>query len=89
LLVLPIVPGEDDHRAEALKPDLSEAGFRQLAEFRHRIRQFLHFSEQTARSRVAVLGWRSDEEKHQTVLSIGGEKRDPVLHPLTDRAFIV
>lgn len=46
-----MVPREDDHRAETLEPDVSEAGFRRLAEFRHRIRQFLHFSEEAVRSK--------------------------------------
>jgi hypothetical protein len=41
-----MVPREDDHRAETLEPDVSEAGFHRLAEFRHHVRQFLHFSEE-------------------------------------------
>jgi len=45
-----MVSGEDDHRAAALAPDVSEAGFRRLAAFRYHIRQFLHFSEEAARS---------------------------------------
>ncbi|QNI32064.1 winged helix-turn-helix transcriptional regulator [Alloacidobacterium dinghuense] len=61
-----MVPGEDNHRAEALEPDLSEAGFRQLAEFRHRIRQFLRFSEEAARSKGI------EPHQHQLLLALKG-----------------
>jgi DNA-binding MarR family transcriptional regulator len=61
-----MVAGEDDHRAEALEPDVSEAGFRRLAEFRHRIRQFLHFSEEAARSKGI------EPQQHQLLLAVKG-----------------
>jgi DNA-binding MarR family transcriptional regulator len=41
-------------------------GFRQLAEFRNRIRQFLHFSEQAARS------CGIEPQQHQLLLAIKG-----------------
>jgi DNA-binding MarR family transcriptional regulator len=61
-----MVPGKDDHRAEALGPDVSGAGFRRLAEFRHRIRQFLHFSEEAARSKGI------EPQQHQLLLTVKG-----------------
>ena len=57
---------EADQRAEALKPDISAGGFRQLAEFRHRIRQFLHSSEEIARSRGI------EPQQHQLLLAVKG-----------------
>jgi len=62
--------GEDDHRTEAVAPDLSEAGFRQLAAFRHHIRQFLHFSEETARSHGI------EPQQHQLLLALKGLPKD-------------
>lgn len=64
-----MVSGEDYHRAEALEPDVSEAGFRRLAEFRHRIRQFLHFSEEAARSKGI------EPQQHQLLLAVKGLPR--------------
>ena len=61
-----MVSGEGDHRAEALESDISEAGFRRLAEFRHRIRQFLHFSEEAARSKGI------EPQQHQLLLAVKG-----------------
>jgi hypothetical protein len=46
-----MVFGEADQRASALKPDVLSGGLRRLAEFRHRIRQFLHSSEEIARTK--------------------------------------
>jgi DNA-binding MarR family transcriptional regulator len=45
---------------------LSAAGYRQLAEFRHRIRQFLHFSEEAARAHGL------EPQQHQLLLAIKG-----------------
>ena len=61
-----MVPGEDDHRAELHESDVSEAGFRRLAEVRHRIRQFLHFSEEAARSKGI------EPQQHQLLLAVKG-----------------
>lgn len=58
--------GGADQRAETLKPDVSAGGFRQLAEFRHRIREFLHFSEEAARSRGI------EPQQHQLLLAVKG-----------------
>jgi DNA-binding MarR family transcriptional regulator len=65
-----MVRGEDDCRAEAFGPDISEAGFRRLAEFRRRIRQFLHFSEEAARSKGI------EPQQHQLLLAIKGLPKD-------------
>lgn len=46
--------------------DVSHAGYRQLAEFRYRIRQFLHFSEEAARA-VGI-----EPQQHQLMLAIKG-----------------
>lgn len=61
-----MVSGEDDHRAGAMAPDIPEAGFRQLAAFRHHIRQFLHFSEEAARSHGI------EPQQHQLLLALKG-----------------
>ena len=46
--------------------DISLAGYRQLAEFRYRIRQFLHFSEEAARAAGI------EPQQHQLMLAIKG-----------------
>ncbi len=46
--------------------DVSAAGYRQLAEFRYRIRQFLHFSEEAARSNGI------EPQQHQLLLAVKG-----------------
>jgi len=57
---------EDDLSSEKLNRDISESGFRQLAEFRRCIRQFLHFSEEAARSKGI------EPHQHQLLLAIKG-----------------
>jgi len=61
-----MIPGEGDHRTEAVAPDGSKSGFRQLAAFRRHIRQFLHFSEEVARSHGI------EPLQHQLLLTIKG-----------------
>jgi DNA-binding MarR family transcriptional regulator len=61
-----MVPSKDDHRAEALKPDVSEAGFRRLAELRHCIRQFLRSGEEAARSKGI------EPQQHHLLLAVKG-----------------
>ena len=61
-----MIVGEDDHRAGTMGPDVSQAGFRQLAAFRHHIRQFLHFSEEAARSHGI------EPQQHQLLLALKG-----------------
>jgi DNA-binding MarR family transcriptional regulator len=51
---------------QAPQPDISPAGYRKLAEFRYRIRQFLHFSEETARLSGI------EPQHHQLLLAIKG-----------------
>jgi DNA-binding MarR family transcriptional regulator len=57
---------ENDHFSDSLGRDVSELGFRQLAEFRHPIRQFLHFSEEAARSKGI------EPHQHQVLLAVKG-----------------
>jgi DNA-binding MarR family transcriptional regulator len=61
-----MVIGEAGQRANALKPDVPAVSLRQLAEFRHRIRQFLHSSEEIARSRGI------EPQQHQLLLAVKG-----------------
>jgi len=56
----------DDHPSKALAANVSEAGFRQLAAFRHHIREFLHFSEEAARSHGI------EPQQHQLLLALKG-----------------
>jgi DNA-binding MarR family transcriptional regulator len=51
---------------ETPQPDISLVGYRKLAEFRYRIRQFLHFSEEAAR--LAGI----EPQQHQLLLAIKG-----------------
>lgn len=65
----------------AAQPDLSAPGFRQLAEFRYRIRQFLHFSEEAARANGI------EPQQHQLLLAIKGlpEGTRPTVTALSSR----
>jgi len=56
----------DGLSSDKLNRDISESGFRQLAEFRRCIRQFLHFSEEVARSAGI------EPHQHQLLLAIKG-----------------
>ena len=47
----PMHHGENSQFPDSPRTDASELGFRRLAEFRHRIRQFLRFSEEAPRSK--------------------------------------
>jgi hypothetical protein len=51
---------------EALKRAVSHQEYRQIAEFRYRLRQFLHFSEEVARARGI------EPQQHQLLLAIKG-----------------
>lgn len=68
-------------RAEAPDGNLSEAGYRQLGEFRYRIRQFLHFTEEAARSKGI------EPHQHQLLLAIKGlpEGARPTVTTLSQR----
>jgi DNA-binding MarR family transcriptional regulator len=61
--------------------EISAAGYRQLAEFRYRIRQFLHTSEEAARSRGI------EPHQHQVLLAIKGlpEGSRPTVRTLSER----
>jgi len=61
--------------------EVSAAGYRQLAEFRYRIRQFLHLSEEAARSKGI------EPQQHQVLLAIKGlpEGSRPTVRTLSQR----
>lgn len=65
----------------ARRSDVSAAGYRRLAEFRYRIRQFLHFSEESARSHGI------EPQQHQLLLAIKGlpEGTRPTVKALSQR----
>ena len=72
----------DPHvRSGAGRAEISEAGYRQLAEFRYRIRQFLHFSEEAARA------LHIEPQQHQLLLAIKGlpEEARPTVTTLSHR----
>jgi DNA-binding MarR family transcriptional regulator len=46
-----MIPRGQDVYSGARRREISAAGYRRLAEFRYRIRQFLHLSEEAARSK--------------------------------------
>lgn len=56
----------DDQFFDSHGSDVSELDFRRLAEFRHRIRQFLRFSEEASRSKGI------EPQQHQLLLAIKG-----------------
>ncbi len=57
---------ENDHLTSLPGPDVSELGFRRLAEFRHRIRQFLHYGDEAARAEGI------EPQQHQLLLTLKG-----------------
>jgi DNA-binding MarR family transcriptional regulator len=61
--------------------EISAAGYRRLAEFRYRIRQFLHLSEEAARSKGI------EPQQHQVLLAIKGlpEESRPTVRTLSER----
>ena len=61
-----MIPSAQDVYAGARCREISAAGYRQLAEFRYRIRQFLHLSEEAARSKGI------EPHQHQVLLAIKG-----------------
>ncbi|SRR5579871_6026042 len=61
-----MVSSDRQVRSGARPGAVSEAGYRQLAEFRYRIRQFLHFSEEAARA------CHIEPQQHQLLLTIKG-----------------
>jgi DNA-binding MarR family transcriptional regulator len=66
---------------ETPQSDVSLADYRKLAEFRYRIRQFLHFSEEAAR----LIG--IEPQQHQLLLAIKGlpEGTRPIVTALSSR----
>jgi DNA-binding MarR family transcriptional regulator len=74
----------DGLTSEKVNRDVSESGFRQLAEFRRCIRQFLHFSEEAARSKGI------EPHQHQLLLAIKGLPcgERPTITALSQQLFL-
>jgi DNA-binding MarR family transcriptional regulator len=68
----------------ARRREPSAAEYRRLAEFRYRLRQFLHFSEEAARSNGI------EPQQHQLLLAIKGlpEEARPTVTTLSERLCI-
>src|SRR5579859_4042093 len=64
--------------------DLSTDQYRDLAEFRRQIRQFLHFSEATAKEH------HIEPQQHQLLLTVQGlpEGVNPTIREIATRLFI-
>src|SRR5262249_17176160 len=65
-------------------PGLAPAQYRDLAEFRRQIRQFLHFSEMTAKEHGI------EPQQHQLLLAVHGlpEGVNPTIREIAARLFI-
>jgi DNA-binding MarR family transcriptional regulator len=65
-------------------PDLTDEQYRELAEFRRLIRQFLHFSETTAKEHGL------EAQQHQLLLAVQGlpEGVRPTIREIASRLFI-
>lgn len=66
------------------EPDLLPDQYRNLAEFRRQIRQFLHFSESVAREHGI------EPQQHQLLLAVQGLPEDvkPTIREIASRLFI-
>jgi DNA-binding MarR family transcriptional regulator len=64
--------------------DLTREQYRELAEFRRQIRQFLHFSETTAKEHGI------EPQQHQLLLAVHGLPEDvkPTIREIASRLFI-
>jgi DNA-binding MarR family transcriptional regulator len=69
---------------EATQQNLSLADYRKLSEFRYRIRQFLHFSEEAARLNGI------EPQQHQVLLAIKGlpEGTRPTVTAISSRLWL-
>jgi DNA-binding MarR family transcriptional regulator len=76
-----MIPSGQDVSSGAHCKEVSAAGYRQLAEFRYRIRQFLHLSEEAARSKGI------EPQQHQVLLAVKGlpEGSRPNVRTLSQR----
>jgi DNA-binding MarR family transcriptional regulator len=76
-----MIPRGQDVYSGARRREISAAGYRRLAEFRYRIRQFLHLSEEAARSKDI------EPHQHQVLLAIKGlpEGSRPTVRTLSER----
>jgi DNA-binding MarR family transcriptional regulator len=76
-----MIPSGQSVYSEGRYREISAAGYRQLAEFRYRIRQFLHLSEEAARSKGI------EPQQHQVLLAIKGlpDGSRPTVRALSER----
>ena len=76
-----MVSNDRSVRSGARRAELSGQAYRQLAEFRYRIRQFLHFSEEAARA------CHIEPQQHQLLLALKGlpEGARPTVTTLSHR----
>lgn len=76
-----MVSSDPNVRSGARGGEVSDAGYRQLAEFRYRIRQFLHFTEEAARA------CHIEPQHHQLLLALKGlpEGTRPTVTALSHR----
>ena len=76
-----MIPSGQSVYSEGRCREISAAGYRQLAEFRYRIRQFLHLSEEAARSKGI------EPQQHQVLLVIKGlpDGSRPTVRALSER----
>jgi DNA-binding MarR family transcriptional regulator len=76
-----MIPSGQDLYARPRSREISAAGYRRLAEFRYRIRQFLHMSEEAARSKGI------EPHQHQVLLAIKGlpDGSRPTVRTLSER----
>lgn len=68
-------------KPESSKQSITKSQYRQIAEFRYRIRRFLHFSEESARASGI------EPQQHQLLLAIKGmpEGMRPTIKALSER----
>ena len=73
--------GNRGAKVSARRREISAADYRKLAEFRFRIRQFLHFSEEAARAHGM------EPQQHQLLLAIRGLPKGarPTVSTISDR----
>jgi DNA-binding MarR family transcriptional regulator len=76
-----MIPRGQEVYSRARSREISAAGYRHLAEFRYRIRQFLHLSEEAARSNGI------EPQQHQLLLAIKGlpDGSRPTVRTLAER----
>jgi DNA-binding MarR family transcriptional regulator len=79
-----VASGGDNPDSQAVTRDIPDARYRQLADFRRCIRNFLHFSEEVARTKGI------EPQQHQLLLAIKGLPRDarPTIAALSRQLYL-